>query len=58
MMQTIEARLKEAQDNYQTALETYNQSHSTRDWKKLSDAQEQIDRVMTDWFRQVEEQDA
>lgn len=55
MMQTIEARLKEAQDNYQTALETYNQSHSTRDWKKLSDAQEQIDRVITDWFKQVEE---
>ena len=58
MMQTIEARLKEAQDNYQTALETNNQSHSTRDWKKLSDAQEQIDRVITDWFKQVEEQDA
>ena len=58
MMQTLEVRLKKAQDNYQTALETYNQSHSTRDWKKLLDAQEQIDRVITDWFNQEEEQDA
>lgn len=57
MMQTIEVRLKKAQDNYHTALEKYNKSHSTKDWEKLLDAQEQIDRAMTDWFKQTEEQD-
>ena len=49
--------LKEAQENYETALEKYNKSHSTKDWEKLLDAQEQIDRAMTDWFKQTEEQD-
>ena len=48
--------LKEAQEKYEIALEKYNKSHSTKDWERLIDAQEQIDRAMTKWFKQTEEQ--
>ena len=41
-----------AQAKYDEALAKYHETHKTKDWEKLMEAQERLNQAMTEWFKQ------
>tara|TARA_Y100001937_G_C7109128_1_gene326649 strand:+ start:227 stop:397 length:171 start_codon:yes stop_codon:yes gene_type:complete len=41
-----------AQAKYDEALAKYQNTHKTKDWEKLMEAQELLNQAMTEWFKQ------
>ena len=40
-----------AQAKYDEALAEYQETHKTKDWEKLMEAQERLNQAMTEWFK-------